>query len=38
VCNLSGDAGWPNSGGAIKVTVLVLTHDSPALRTTDENQ
>jgi prepilin-type N-terminal cleavage/methylation domain-containing protein len=38
VCNLSGDAGWPNTAGAIKVTVLVLTHDSPALRTTDENQ
>jgi prepilin-type N-terminal cleavage/methylation domain-containing protein len=37
VCNLSGDAGWPNTPGAIKVTVLVLTHDSPALRTTDEN-
>jgi prepilin-type N-terminal cleavage/methylation domain-containing protein len=38
VCNLRGAAGWPNSGGNNPVTVLVLTHDSPAIRTTDENQ
>jgi type II secretory pathway pseudopilin PulG len=31
-CNLSGAAGWPN-----EVTVLSLTHDSPAIRTKDEN-
>jgi prepilin-type N-terminal cleavage/methylation domain-containing protein len=30
-CNLNGEAGWPN-----KVTVLILTHDSPAIRTIDE--
>jgi prepilin-type N-terminal cleavage/methylation domain-containing protein len=30
-CNLAGQAGWPGS-----VTVLILTHDSPALRTIDE--
>jgi type IV pilus assembly protein PilA len=38
VCNLVGVAGWPNAGGINPVTVLVLTHDSPAVRTTDENQ
>jgi prepilin-type N-terminal cleavage/methylation domain-containing protein len=38
VCNLGGQAGWPNAGGANFVTVLVLTHDSPAIRTTDENE
>jgi len=32
-CNLGGDAGWPNN-----VTVLTLTHDSPAIRTRDEVQ
>jgi prepilin-type N-terminal cleavage/methylation domain-containing protein len=37
-CNLGGVAGWPNAGGAKFVTVLVLTHDSPAIRTTDENE
>jgi hypothetical protein len=40
-CNLGGVAGWPVSvaaGGAKPVTVLVLTHDSPAIRTIDENQ
>lgn len=37
-CNLGGVSGWPNSGGANFVTVLVLTHDSPAIRTIDENQ
>ena len=38
VCNLGGAAGWPNSDSAKPVTVLVLTHDSPAIRTTDEDQ
>jgi prepilin-type N-terminal cleavage/methylation domain-containing protein len=38
VCNLGGVAQWPNSGGSVYVTVLALTHDSPAIRTTDENQ
>lgn len=37
VCNLGGESGWPNAGGVNKVTVLVLTHDSPAIRTIDEN-
>lgn len=37
-CNLGGQAGWPNSSGNNFVTVLALTHDSPAIRTTDENQ
>lgn len=37
VCNLGGAAGWPNAGSSNPVTVLVLTHDSPAIRTTDEN-
>jgi prepilin-type N-terminal cleavage/methylation domain-containing protein len=32
VCNLVGQAGWPNSGGSIHVTVRALTHDSPALQ------
>jgi len=32
-CNLNGEAGWPDN-----VTRLVLTHDSPAVRTTDETQ
>lgn len=32
-CNLSGASGWPNN-----VTVLALTHDSPAVRTIDEQQ
>jgi len=32
-CNLGGPAGWPNN-----VTVLALTHDSPAIRTIDEIQ
>lgn len=38
VCNLGGVAGWPNTDAAKYVTVLVLTHDSPAIQTTDENQ
>jgi len=37
-CNLAGKAGWPNSGAAVTVTTLVITHDSPLVRTTDENQ
>jgi len=37
-CNLVGGAGWPNTGGNNYVTVLTLTHDSPAIQTTDENQ
>ncbi len=37
-CNLGGVAGWPNTDAAKYVTVLVLTHDSPAIQTTDENQ
>jgi type II secretory pathway pseudopilin PulG len=32
-CNLSGSAGWPDN-----VTILSLTHDSPAIRTKDETQ
>jgi prepilin-type N-terminal cleavage/methylation domain-containing protein len=32
-CNLNGQAGWPGN-----VTVLILTHDAPALRTIDEAQ
>jgi len=38
VCNLGGQVGWPNGESQKPVTVLVLTHDSPAIRTTDENQ
>jgi len=38
-CNLGGIAGWPNTGtGHNYVTVMVLTHDSPAIRTTDEDR
>ncbi|HEX7505793.1 MAG TPA: prepilin-type N-terminal cleavage/methylation domain-containing protein [Polyangia bacterium] len=37
-CNLGGLAGWPNTSTAKPVTVLVLTHDSPAIRTFDEDQ
>ena len=37
-CNLGGQAGWPNTNTAKPVTVLVLTHDSPAIRTFDEDQ
>lgn len=32
-CNLQGSAGWPNN-----VTVMIMTHDSPAIRTRDEVQ
>jgi len=32
-CNLEGAAGWPN-----QVTIMTLTHDSPAIRTRDEAQ
>jgi prepilin-type N-terminal cleavage/methylation domain-containing protein len=38
VCNLGGVNDWPNVPPAIPVTVLVLTHDSPAIQTTDENR
>jgi Tfp pilus assembly protein PilE len=38
VCNLGGVSGWPNTPPAVPVTLLVLTHDSPAIQTTDENQ
>jgi prepilin-type N-terminal cleavage/methylation domain-containing protein len=41
VCNLGGVSGWPTSGSdlpTIKVTVLSLSHDSPALRTIDETE
>ena len=37
-CNLGGVSGWPNTTSTQPVTVLVLTHDSPAIQTTDENQ
>jgi prepilin-type N-terminal cleavage/methylation domain-containing protein len=37
-CNLGGIAGWPNTSSTMPVTVLVLTHDSPAIRTTDEDR
>ncbi len=37
-CNLSGVAGWPNTDTQKYVTVLILTHDSPAIRTIDENR
>ncbi len=37
-CNFLGAAGWPNASGANHVTLMVLTHDSPAIRTTEENQ
>jgi prepilin-type N-terminal cleavage/methylation domain-containing protein len=40
VCNLGGAAGWPVTPPfatqAIPVTVMMLTHDSPAIRTIDE--
>jgi prepilin-type N-terminal cleavage/methylation domain-containing protein len=37
-CNLHGNAGWPNTAANQFVTTLVLTHDSPAISTSDENQ
>jgi prepilin-type N-terminal cleavage/methylation domain-containing protein len=40
-CNLGGVSGWPISvvaGGAVPVTVLILTHDSPIIRTIEETQ
>jgi prepilin-type N-terminal cleavage/methylation domain-containing protein len=37
-CNLMKDAGWPNTASDKYVTVVALTHDSPALRTFDENK
>jgi prepilin-type N-terminal cleavage/methylation domain-containing protein len=39
VCNLNGEAGWQDgSPQQPAVTVLALTHDSPAIRTLDETQ
>ena len=37
-CNLSKNAGWPNTATNHYVTVVALTHDSPALRTFDETE
>jgi len=37
-CNLSGAAGWPNTSSNKYVTVVALTHDSPAIRTIDETE
>jgi hypothetical protein len=37
-CNLGGQAGWASAAEQPNVTVLSLTHDSPAIRTTDEIQ
>jgi prepilin-type N-terminal cleavage/methylation domain-containing protein len=37
-CNIIGLAGWPNQGTNGYVTVLMLTHDSPGIRTMTENQ
>ena len=37
-CNLGGDAGWVSGSWPDNVTVLALTHDSPAIRTIDEKQ
>jgi hypothetical protein len=37
-CNLGGAAGWPNTDTDRYVTVLMLTHDSPVVRTIDENE
>jgi prepilin-type N-terminal cleavage/methylation domain-containing protein len=39
-CNLvnTQSAGWPNTAANRYVTTLVLTHDSPQIQTTDENQ
>jgi prepilin-type N-terminal cleavage/methylation domain-containing protein len=38
-CNLGGIAGWPNTGaGHNYVSTFVLTHDSPALHSTDEDR
>jgi prepilin-type N-terminal cleavage/methylation domain-containing protein len=37
-CNLMGAAGWPNTSSNTYVTVVALTHDSPALRTFDETE
>ena len=38
VCNIGGAVGWPNVPPANPVTVMVLTHDSPAIQTTEENR
>lgn len=37
-CNLSGNAGWPNTAVNKWVTLVALTSDSPSIRTTDENR
>jgi prepilin-type N-terminal cleavage/methylation domain-containing protein len=37
-CNLGGPAGWASGSWPDNVTVLVLTHDSQAIRTTEEKQ
>jgi len=37
-CNLGGSAGWVAGAWPENVTLLVVTHDSPAIRTTDEKQ
>ena len=39
-CNLVGSAGWPNipASNIYRVTTRVMTHDSPNLITSDENQ
>jgi type IV pilus assembly protein PilA len=37
-CNLNGIAGWPQAGSDVYVTTLIMTHDSPAVRTIDETQ
>ena len=37
-CNIVGQAGWPNAAGANHVTLMTLTHDSPQIRTDEENQ
>jgi prepilin-type N-terminal cleavage/methylation domain-containing protein len=38
VCNLGGVHDWPNVPPANPVTVMILTHDSPAIQTIEENQ
>ena len=36
-CNLHGGAGWPVQGSSHPVTLMTLTHDSPAIRTWEED-
>jgi prepilin-type N-terminal cleavage/methylation domain-containing protein len=38
VCNLLKGPGWPNRPGQITVTSMVLTQDSPSIRTVDETE